>query len=283
LITAEHIRVGTFFGSIESSEEREVSWLESSFGFSLSADSSRVLINEQGEGSGDRYGLYLRPTDGSPALRLGDGSMGELSPDGKWVLSMGQDEPQRLTIYPTGPGDARVFQEVGLSYRSFGWFPDGKRIAFGASEGDSSVRLYVQDLSGGTPTPFTDEVMGVLGRLPISPDGRWAAALELRGRAVLWPSGGEPLPLDTLEPGDRPMKFSSDGGALFCARMGMDEATIVRLDLETRQRTIWRRLRPHDPAGMTTLSPSDVTPDGRHYIYIYMRLLSDLFLVEGLR
>jgi hypothetical protein len=35
--------------------------------------------------------------------------------------------------------------------------------------------------------------------------------------------------------------------------------------------------------GIVTLWPTDVTPDGRHYLYNYTRILSDLFLAEGLK
>jgi len=285
LLTSENLRVGTFFGSLNSPEERELSWLEASFSFSLSADGKRVLISEQGEGAGERYGIYLRGVDGSPAVRLGDGFMSFLSPDGRWALSMSQDARPRVTLFPTGPGEPRTLAAENLNYQSLGWFPDGRRIAFAAFEGNRGARLYAQDLLGGAAKPFTEEGLGVRATyLPISPDGRWAAALGSGQQAFLCRTdGGETVALSELEPGDVPMRFSVDGSALFCARVGMDSADFVRLDLGTRKRSVWKSLRPREPTGIFTLAPSDVTPDGRHYIYIYGRLLSDLFLVEGLR
>ena len=42
-------------------------------------------------------------------------------------------------------------------------------------------------------------------------------------------------------------------------------------------------MRTSDPAGaLGPLSPV-ITPDGRHYAFVYARRLSDLYVVEGLR
>lgn len=123
-----------------------------------------------------------------------------------------------------------------------------------------------------------------LGHIPVSPDGRSAAALGSGERVLLCPTGGgEAAPVAELEPGSRPIRFSSDGCVLFCARSGMDQGAILALDLVTRKLTVTDGLRPGDPAGILTVWPGDVTPDGRHYIYTYARILSDLFLVEGLK
>ena len=48
-------------------------------------------------------------------------------------------------------------------------------------------------------------------------------------------------------------------------------------------RELWKDLLPADPAGVERISNVLVTPDGKGYAYCYARLLSDLFVVEGLR
>ena len=68
--------------------ESELSWFDYASGPHLSADGTAVLFSEEGEGAGPLLSTYLRPTDGSPAIRLGDGEALALSPDGKWALSM---------------------------------------------------------------------------------------------------------------------------------------------------------------------------------------------------
>ena len=40
---------------------------------------------------------------------------------------------------------------------------------------------------------------------------------------------------------------------------------------------------PADPAGVERISNVLVAPDGKSYAYCYARLLSDLFVVEGLK
>ena len=40
---------------------------------------------------------------------------------------------------------------------------------------------------------------------------------------------------------------------------------------------------PLDPSGVERISNVVVTPDGKYYAYTYSRLLSDLFVVEGLK
>ena len=48
-------------------------------------------------------------------------------------------------------------------------------------------------------------------------------------------------------------------------------------------REVWKELLPADPAGVERISNVLVAPDGKSYVYCYARLLSDLFVVEGLR
>ncbi|HYN44249.1 MAG TPA: protein kinase, partial [Thermoanaerobaculia bacterium] len=65
--------------------DRNLSWLDWSFPTALSDDGRIVLFEEQNLGA--EYGLFLRRTDGTPPVRLGDGRALALSPDGKWVLA----------------------------------------------------------------------------------------------------------------------------------------------------------------------------------------------------
>jgi hypothetical protein len=43
------------------------------------------------------------------------------------------------------------------------------------------------------------------------------------------------------------------------------------------------QLMPGDPAGVETIGPILLTPDGKTCVYGYHRTLSDLYLVEGLK
>ena len=70
----------------------------------------------------------MRATDGSPAIRLGDGSPYAVSPDGKWVASVLPGETQQLTLLPTRAGDMKNISQPGFNYDFFEWLPDGKRL-----------------------------------------------------------------------------------------------------------------------------------------------------------
>ena len=74
LLTRGNDRAGMLGLPPGQAKERDLSWLDWSVPGSLSADGTMVLFQESGEGGGPKYATYLRNTDGSPAIRLGEGS-----------------------------------------------------------------------------------------------------------------------------------------------------------------------------------------------------------------
>jgi len=46
---------------------------------------------------------------------------------------------------------------------------------------------------------------------------------------------------------------------------------------------VWKELAPVDRAGVYNVAVLSVTPDACWYVYSYVRDLSDLYLVEGLK
>jgi hypothetical protein len=58
---------------------------------------------------------------------------------------------------------------------------------------------------------------------------------------------------------------------------------VYRVDMTTGERSLWKELVPPDPAGVLTMGPILMTPDGKSYVYSYRRTLDELFLLEGLR
>ncbi len=45
----------------------------------------------------------------------------------------------------------------------------------------------------------------------------------------------------------------------------------------------WKELTLEDLAGVVRIDPVRVAPDGRSWAYSYIRVLSNLYVVEGLR
>ncbi|HEY1271988.1 MAG TPA: hypothetical protein VGF08_08385, partial [Terriglobales bacterium] len=58
---------------------------------------------------------------------------------------------------------------------------------------------------------------------------------------------------------------------------------LYRYDTVTGERKLWKELVPADRAGVFNANVFDISPDNRWYAYSYVRDLSDVYLVEGLR
>jgi Tol biopolymer transport system component len=284
LIVRETLRIGTlgFFPGAE--KERELTWLDWSLTRDLSPDGQTLLFVEGGEGGGAGYSLYLRRTDGSPPIRLGEGTAESLSPDGKWVLSILRpvSDPQ-LVAYPTGAGELKRFPRDGLAVQLADWTPDGKQIVFSANEAERGVRIYLREFAGGKPRPVTPEGYRMF-RHAVSPDGRFIIATGPEQRIYLYPlAGGEPTPLPGSAPGDIPDRWTADGRAVYVHRRDQMPVKVHLLDVATGRKELWKDLIPADAAGVTEVATVVPTSDGRSYVYSYIRRLTDLYLVEGLK
>jgi serine/threonine protein kinase/Tol biopolymer transport system component len=283
LITRDVPRVGMVGMTAGTTKERDLSWLDWSAPKDLSLDGKNLLFTESGEAGGENYSTYIRGTDGSPAVRLGDGLSFALSPDQKWVLTGLPKPPVQFNLAPTGAGESRQLTHDEINRLWARWFPDGKRILFSADEAGKGVRLYVQDVSGAPPKAITGE--GVNGSLiAISPDGKQVAMVGADQKpALLTVESGEIHPIPGFDAGEAPIAWTSDGRSLFVYRLGEVPATVNRLDLATGRKELWKKLVPPDVSGVTDISSVLITPDGNNYVYEYGRTLSDLYLVNDLK
>jgi Tol biopolymer transport system component len=264
-------------------KERDLSWLDWVRLGDLSPDGRTLLFVHAGQGSGANYATYLRKTDGSPAMRLGEGEGKALSPDGKWALAVLYSPPQ-LTLLPTGAGQVRRLERHGIErYDGAGacWLPDGKRVCFVGTALDQTVRYYVQDIDGGPPRPITPD--GVKGRL-VSPDGRLVVAEDSDERKVLYSiDGGEPRAIPGLAREDSVARWSSDPGWVYVYRRNELPLKVFRLELATGRKQPLREVMPSDPAGITGTIRILLTPDAKGYVYAFARNLFQLHLVDGLK
>ena len=118
----------------------------------------------------------------------------------------------------------------------------------------------------------------------ISPDGRFVTGPGPERGFFLYPvEGGSPVPIPGLEEGEAPIQWTADQRSLYVYRPVQDVARVSLLDLASGRRTPWKDLKPIDPAGSSMVFMVAITPDGRSYIYSYGQMLSDLFLVDGLK
>jgi hypothetical protein len=261
------------------SKERELTWLGLSGVADLSRDGSKVLFTQLPEGGGEGGATYLRRTDGSPAVRLGDGLAQALSPDGKWALSI-LTSPSRLILLPTGVGQAKELTRPGFTYVGGAWFPDSRQVLFvGVTSGPP--RTYAQDIDGGEPRAIGPEGTQ---RAFVTPDGRSLVAGGPDGKTVLLPvDGGESRTLAGVDPGEFPIGCSADGRSLYLTGLRGVAIQIRRLDLLTGRRELLHEVGPTDPAGVSTSPFAAISADGKSYAYSFIRNLSELYLVEGLK
>jgi len=280
LLSVEDSRVGIMGLAPGAQQERDLSWFEASRIYDISNDGKTVLFVEMSYGAPRNTAVYLRNTDGSPAVRLADCNKPRLSPDGLWVACIASDGPRSaIHIVPTGAGSTRVIADPAMRYDAVEWFPDGHRILFHGNQGNQPARAFMADLNGGAPVAVTADGSDASF---VSPDQKHVIG-NAGGKLSLLTIGGPVTPLADLEPGESVVRWSADGRYLFLQKLQPPALLKVnRLEVATRQKTLWKELRTPDMVG-TQIMNVVLTPDGNSYAYSYKRGISTLYLSEGLK
>ena len=281
LIGHENDRVG-IMGSVPGDQvDKDLSWFDQSTLRGIGPDGQSILFMEVSIASS--FSTYIGKTDGSKPVRIGELVPFGLSPDGSRVLGVLQGSWTRLRILPVGPGEPFDLPGESVEYTWANWFPDGKRVLSTGSEPGHGRRLYVQDLAGGPARAISADGV-TFSWDALSPDARSALVRGPDGAISLFPIAGGPLqPVPGLTRDDEPIGWTDEGRSIYAYSRGELPARVVRVEVATGNRTPWRELIPPDPAGITGIIRTRITPDGKHYAYSYFRLLSDLYLAEGLK
>ena len=285
LLARESSREGIVGRPPATSQERDLSWHDWSRPVDMTPDGTAVLFDETGEGGGSGYAVYLRTTDGSPAVRLGDGHALALSPDGKWALSTPHRTPAELVLLPTGAGEPRRIPTGHFAniLRAI-WVPEGDRLIIAANEPGRGTRLYTQSLQGNDVRAFTPEGTGPASA--VTPDGARVVAPDIDRRLMFYEVAGgvEPSPVPGTELGDVPVRFTPDGRSLYVLVRGDGARGEVHLvDVRSGDRAFWKEIQPADPIGVYGVPRLFLSADGQSYVYSFVRMLDELFLVDGLR
>jgi hypothetical protein len=203
-------------------------------------------------------------------------------------LSVTPDAVPRILLHPTGPGQTReVPNPGGIVAGAARWLPRGSAIVVIGPTGKTPSRGYLFDPERGMVRPITPEGVQVPSSLeaviPASPDGSRIVGRDMAGRYhVFRVDGGAPEPISGLGEADVPIEWSEDGRSLFVGRRAGSAWQVRKMDLASGQSKPWTEIRPTQTAGLR-LSSVYVTPNGRFWIHSYARLLTDLYVVEGLR
>lgn len=289
LISKESWRSGLQFRGPADRMERDISWLDYATLRDLSDDGKLIVFDDWGSAAGANGLAYLRKTDGSPAIKLGPWSGGAFSPDKTRVVSGDTSDlnVRSFSLLPVGAGEIQKLPAASMvATGGLGWMPDGRAFYFSGSDGHG-WRMYLQDTSGGAARSITPLITVPRNHIEshlVSADGKLIFARGLNGQGGLYPiAGGEPKMIPGWLPEDLWINWTGDGRSAFVYHDEKTSAPVYKLDLNTGKRELLMRLAPSDIAGVTSLVNVRMTADGKSYGYSFLRELSDLFLVEGVR
>jgi len=286
LVTADTERVAMEWTGADPKGVRDLSWYDWSVVKDISPDGQWVLFEESSEPAGPNYAVAIRNIDGSPPIRLGDGTVGSLSPDGQLAISVFTGTPQHISLLPVGPGQPRQIFLPQLEHLENGaahFLPDGKRIVVNGNFPGRPGRSFLVDLAGGNPEPVTPE--GVRASLP-SPDGKYLVGVTPDHALTLFPvDGGVPIaiPLTIKKPSYDVAQWSADAKALYVYQAGVPPLKIYRLEIATGKTTLLRELTPTDRAGVIRLGTVVADAKASEFAYSYLQALSVLYVISGLR
>ena len=259
----------------------DLSWFDWTNLRGMTEDGQYVLLEEEGEGGGPDYTLFMRNVNGDPPTRIANGYGFAFSPDGKWIATGPVNDSNHLSLLPTGIGEAKALPG-NMEHLRGSFSRDGQHIIFTARLANGNVQIFEQDVKGGEPRPIAPE--GLAG-FRFSPDEKKLLVLDSQTNVILLYdlASGQKEPVK-LRPEDSPLHFAPNGD-LFVAYTDpahLEVTELDRVDLHTGKRQTLFTIRT-DPAGLITVGPIFIAGDGSTYAYSMMRIYSDLYTVDGLK
>jgi eukaryotic-like serine/threonine-protein kinase len=265
-------------------EERDLSWLDNSYWPRLSSDGSTLLFTDQSGQGGHDYTVYVRKTDGSPAVRIGSGGFGtDITADGKWALILLPGDPKaQVQVVPVGPGQARVLHWDGFQPVWVYWFPDKQHLLLYASQPGKAASLYLTDVEGAPPKLIGSDRVPPSG---VSPDGHWFAASEHGAWLMRSISANDvQRPIAGIHTDEYPVSWAPDGKHLFVQAPQATGAVLYKVDSGSGQRELWQTLKPKEQVGLRPMiNPVAVTPDGRWIAFTYKTQTGQLYRTDSLK
>jgi len=160
LLSKESWRSGLQFRGPTDKKERDLSWLDYASLRDISSDGTLISFDDWGSAAGASGLAFVRRTDGSPAIKLGQYGEPVLSPDAKQVLASNATTVNLagFALVPTGVGEIQKVNASGIQETaSMGFTPDGKAIYYAGDDGHD-WKMYIQSISGGAPRSVTPPI-----------------------------------------------------------------------------------------------------------------------------
>lgn len=262
-------------------ERRRLEWFDASLLGDILPDGKAIVYLEWGGPAGTLYLHVYRKLDGSAPVALGPGAQPRFSPDGTWVAGPLLTRPPQVALNPIGAGESRRLA-VGeiVTLRIVSWFPDGKHLLLtGAAEGQA-LHTYEMDTEGAKPqTLGPADFVGAI----VSPDGKRIAGRNAAGEAVVFDRESQKLEvIPGIEPQEEFSVWTEDGRALITYSSTPSSARIYRIDVASGQRTLLHAIDPAEKAGLMTPIRLAYAVRAKTYTYSTIRILGNLYIVEGL-
>jgi Tol biopolymer transport system component len=221
-------------------------------GPSFSPDGKHLAYLSVPRGKGGVIGIYSQETgrvrDLNPRLS-GNLFPQWIPPDGRTLSVLASDKDGRPVIFkvdiqtgeatPIGP-----LADRSLSLRSGPlWAKDGKRFFYSAGlRSDEKRYIYAYDLETGKSERLPGSPDDACF-ITISPDGKWLAFINERGRKVLRvipTSGGEPREVHSYENSDHFISpaWSANGGSIYLPKLSDPKGNLwdlYRISLDGRE------------------------------------------------
>jgi len=287
LLKRELFRDLMFVSESPSAPPKDLSWHDDSISMDFSMDGKSVLFLEGGAASGIDYEVYLRGTDGSPAIHLGFGAATSLSADGRWALVTKNQLPAQLFLLPTGAGQARQVTADSLHHEDAAFLPDGQSIVFVGNAPGRPRMWYAQDLKGGPPRAFGPEGVSfshLYDPVVVSPDGRNVAVVTTDKNVLLQPiDGGAGQAIPGLEAGFTPVRWCPGGAAIMLQKQDGVATQIFETNVTTGAQRLWKSIAPPEALGVARVRSVRVAPDCRSVAWTVLTQETRLFLMKGLR
>jgi len=282
LMATHQLRIGIRGIEPGGKQEHELGW----FGWSglndMTPDGKYILFNEEGDGGGPNYTVFMRNTDGSPPVRIGEGMGFALSADGRWAVTQPAKGGPR-SLVPTGAGVARVLTHDNVSYSNARFLPDGKRLLAIGIEPSHGMRDYVIDLNDGSAKPVTPD--GLVG-VAVSPDAREVIVHSADGRWGLFPlDGGDVRFIPGLDRSYTLTGWAPDGSSLFARKNSTRSVSVQMYTVNTVKGKIdpWKTFGPNLQSGVMTVSAPRFSRDGTAYAYVYVQDVAQAYVMRGLK
>ena len=235
---------------------------------------------------GSDYQIYVRKTDGTAAIKIGEGYADGITADGSLVAAARNNEPHKLYLYPTGAAEQRVI-DLGDLTADFGTYEndisfsrDTRWALFSAFNPQGEVRDYLLNMRDGKLRAVTPSGMRG-GRL--SPDGGQVATLDISAQkyVLIDVASGKGRDLPGIEKDEEVLGWNSDGSSVVVWNQELP-ARISLVNVETGKRQLVQTVEPLAMLG-SMYARMVSSADGKTAAYRHRRGLYAIYIADGLQ